>query len=182
MGLSFVRSESQLTNVSREIHFAQYWAASWSGSGPRVTWSGYDPQEDLARFGYKLNMKLGFKSILLHIVYIPWTMYIHPADDYSYIFIYFWQLKISKSTWFLAFKIFNIAFWMYIYKAKTNLGCWGLINRVYWRVGLGLRCRMLNNPAPASSVWALSFCALFARFCVYLCGLGSACSATTINK
>jgi hypothetical protein len=36
------------------------------GASLHYSQSGDDPQEDLARFGYKLNMKVNFQKILLY--------------------------------------------------------------------------------------------------------------------
>ncbi len=71
---------------------------------------GDHPQEDLARFGYKLNMKLIFFKNILLLFWLPtWTMYRNLM-----FFLKFWlnsaHWKSQKAPDF----IFNIAFWLYI--------------------------------------------------------------------
>jgi len=84
--------------------------------------SGDDPQEDLVKFGYKLNMKASFiKKKTILCFWLPTrTMYRNLENslrfwsDYGY-----W--KTQKAHDISTFKIFNIAFWLYIASRKNRL-------------------------------------------------------------
>jgi hypothetical protein len=69
--------------------------------------SGDDPQEDLAKFGYRLNMRLKHPSMFLA------TYFNHVQKSGEIFFLNFGRIMaidMSKYTMNLALSIFNIAF------------------------------------------------------------------------
>jgi hypothetical protein len=104
----------------------------WVEVGPVFFWqflcysqSGDDPQEDLIKFGYKLNMKEIFIDKTLLYFWLPTrTMYRNLENSLKFWSNYaYW--KTQKAHDISTLKNFNIAFWLYIAsrKKKAELNC-----------------------------------------------------------
>jgi hypothetical protein len=80
----------------------------------------------LAKFGYKLKMKINFfikKNVLLFLLATPTLNHVSKYGDNYYNVGSFWLLTMSpnkNSTLDLVVFIFNIAFWLYLYSQRKN--------------------------------------------------------------
>jgi hypothetical protein len=107
-------------NYPLKIHT---WRQSFNFFGAILYYSqsGDDPQEDLAKFGYKLHMKAMLKKhpcVLL-------ATYLNHMQTSGYFFFNFDQIlaiEIFKKHMILALSIFSMAFWLYI-TSKKKKGC-----------------------------------------------------------